>query len=196
MDRRVRKTKAEIKSALFKVAAMKGIENVSVQEIIVSADINRTTFYYHYKDKIDLIENIESETLEGLLQELVIPDQVKSFIDILYPPILASLEHVKRFEEIYTTLLSNKGITDFRWKMLNIIKFSVRKSIEQLQKNYNIEITIDKSFLENFIAGAHLSVILDWVNNGLDSEPNLIAKQLARVLTDGVYKEFSTDFVK
>ncbi|PEJ57652.1 hypothetical protein CN692_12025 [Bacillus sp. AFS002410] len=41
--------------------------------MINEADINRATFYYHYKDKLDLIEEVEFEILEGLIQDLVIP---------------------------------------------------------------------------------------------------------------------------
>ncbi|WP_373604986.1 TetR/AcrR family transcriptional regulator [Bacillus sp. AFS017336] len=55
------------------MASSKGFISGTVQEIINEADINRTTFYYHYKDKLDLIEEVEFEILEGLIQDLVIP---------------------------------------------------------------------------------------------------------------------------
>ncbi len=55
------------------MASRKGFQSVTVQEIINEVDINRATFYYHYKDKEDLIEEVEFEILEGLIQDLVIP---------------------------------------------------------------------------------------------------------------------------
>ncbi|NLP50409.1 TetR/AcrR family transcriptional regulator C-terminal domain-containing protein [Bacillus sp. RO1] len=190
MDRRIKKTRNEIKRALLEASTIKGIEHVTVQDIVDRADINRATFYYHYKDKKDLVERIESETLEGLIQNIHIKNvPFHSFADIVYPPILASLEHVKNFEEVYKILLSNNGISNFRWKMLETIKTSVRESFEPFQKK-NIEIINDKSYLVNFIAGAHLSVIIDWVNTGLEIEPKLLAKHMASMLTDGVTIKF------
>ncbi|MBO9128414.1 TetR/AcrR family transcriptional regulator [Bacillus sp. 165] len=186
MDRRIKKTKNEIKRALLEVSNMKGIEHVTVQDIVDRADINRKTFYYHYKDKKDLVECIISEALEGLIQNIHIPDDsFHSFADIVYYPILASLEHVKSFEDVYKVLLRNNGILSFQWKMLESIKISVRASFEPLQKN-NIEIITDKAYLENFIAGAHLAIIIDWVNNGMESEPTLLAQYMASVLTEGI----------
>ncbi|WP_411334238.1 TetR/AcrR family transcriptional regulator [Metabacillus indicus] len=190
MDRRIKKTKDEIKRALLEASTIKGIDHVTVQDIVDRADINRATFYYHYKDKRDLVERIESQTLEGLIQNIHIPNvPFNSFADIIYPPILASLEHVKNFEEVYKILLSNNGISNFRWKMLETIKISVSESFEPFQKK-NIEIINDKSYLVNFIAGAHLSVIIDWVNTGLESEPKILAKHMASMLTNGVTIKF------
>ncbi|BAC15308.1 transcriptional regulator (tetR-family) [Oceanobacillus iheyensis HTE831] len=190
MDRRIKKTRNEIKHALLELSSKKGINQVSVQNIVDHANINRATFYYHYKDKKDLVDKIEEETLEGLIQEIRLPDdQIKTFEDIVYHSILASLEHVKNCEDVYTILLSDNGIMNFRSKMLDTIKKSIRESFEPLEKK-NIKIINDKSYLVNFIAGAHLSVIIDWVNTGLDKEPTSLAKQMASILTEGVKVKF------
>ncbi|WP_431027038.1 TetR/AcrR family transcriptional regulator [Lysinibacillus sp. LZ02] len=191
MDRRIKKTKNEIKRALLEASNSKGIEQVTVQDIVDHADINRATFYYHYKDKKDLVASIENETLEGLIQNIRIQDgQFNSLEDIVYHPILATLEHVKSFEDVYKILLSSNGITNFCWKMLDTIKSSLSDNFELLKKK-NIVILNDKSYLVNFIAGAHLSVIIDWVNNGLESDPKILANHMAVILTNGVNVKFN-----
>lgn len=190
MDRRIKKTKNEIKRALLEASTNKGMEQVTVQDIIDRADINRATFYYHYRDKKDLITSIESETLEGLIQNICLPDdQFNSFEDIVYLPILKTLEHVKSFKDVYKILLSSNGSTNFYWKMLDTLKSSLSDNYELLQQK-NLEILNDKSYLVNFIAGAHLSIIIDWVNKDLDSEPQLLAKNMASILTNGVKVKF------
>lgn len=188
MDRRIIKTKIRIKDALFKFAVIKGMQNVSVQDIINEADINRATFYYHYKDKFDLLNEIVDETLEGLVNELVIPIQFKSFEDIIYPPVLALFEHVEKHAKVYKIILSNNGLPEIRWKMLDIIKQSVQNNIAQSQE-HRLEINLDKWFLENVVAGSLVALIVDWVENDLPNKPSFMAEQMALILTQGVYKK-------
>ncbi|MCA1060523.1 TetR/AcrR family transcriptional regulator [Rossellomorea aquimaris] len=188
MDRRIIKTKKSIKDALLTVSAVKGVGAVTVQDIINEANINRATFYYHYKDKVDLLQVIIEETLEGLAQELVVPVHVDSFADVVYPPIRSTFEHVKKYIEVYQITLSKKGIPEFRWEMLSIIKESVRDNIDQFKKNKH-DITVDSEFLVSYISGALVTLIIDWVERDLPESAELMAGQMARVLTDGVYKK-------
>ena len=53
VDRRVRKTKRQLRLALMKLMADKSIKDISVRELAAIADINRGTFYIHYKDVYD-----------------------------------------------------------------------------------------------------------------------------------------------
>ncbi len=55
--------------SLVSIALMEesGIEKVSVQSLTSRAGISRGTFYLHYRDKYDLLEQAERELLDGLL---------------------------------------------------------------------------------------------------------------------------------
>ncbi|MBO9131002.1 TetR/AcrR family transcriptional regulator [Bacillus sp. 165] len=188
MDRRISKTRKLIKDALFTVSSQKGIDAVTVQDIIDEANINRATFYYHYKDKLDLIESILHEMLEGLGQEILMPNEVNSFSDIVYPPILAVFEHVKKHRDIYKIVLSEKGLPDFPAKMVKELKESLGDNITLLQNN-KIEITVNKELLTNYISAALVSLIVEWVKNDLSNNPSDMANQITHVLTSGGYKE-------
>ena len=63
IDRRVRKTKKQLKQALTKLLMNKELKDVSVLELTELADINRGTFYLHYKDIYDLYDQTENEIL-------------------------------------------------------------------------------------------------------------------------------------
>ena len=60
VDRRVRKTKRQLRLALMKLMAEKSVKDISVRELAAIADINRGTFYIHYKDVYDLLSSLES----------------------------------------------------------------------------------------------------------------------------------------
>ncbi|MGW7410139.1 TetR/AcrR family transcriptional regulator [Streptomyces sp. NPDC054833] len=56
-DRRVRRTRRALLDALSALMAQKGYDAVTVADIIDRADVGRSTFYSHYTDKADLLED-------------------------------------------------------------------------------------------------------------------------------------------
>ena len=67
IDRRVRKTKRQLRQALMDLMSEKPSKSISVRELAERADINRGTFYIHYKDVSDLLQRLEDEMAERLI---------------------------------------------------------------------------------------------------------------------------------
>ena len=63
-DRRIRKTKNALKDGLIELMLEKSINDITVRELTEKVDLNRGTFYLHYKDIFDLLEKIEEELFE------------------------------------------------------------------------------------------------------------------------------------
>lgn len=63
-DKRVRKTKKNLKQTLIALLEQKPFEQLSVTEICEAASSSRITFYTHYKDKYDLVEEIFRDMVE------------------------------------------------------------------------------------------------------------------------------------
>src|SRR5512142_1370901 len=55
-DLRVQRTRKLIVEALIELTIEKGFAAVTVQDIVKRAGINRATFYRHYQDKFDLLD--------------------------------------------------------------------------------------------------------------------------------------------
>lgn len=72
MDRRSDKTKKLLENALIKLIIEKGFDRISIKDLTEEADINRGTFYIHYKDKYDLLELKEEEVLKEFKEIFVI----------------------------------------------------------------------------------------------------------------------------
>ena len=58
-DRRVRKTKARLREALVELLREKRVEEITVTELTRRADVNRGTFYCHYRDVHQMVEQLE-----------------------------------------------------------------------------------------------------------------------------------------
>ncbi|EEL70861.1 hypothetical protein IGA_00005 [Bacillus cereus HuA3-9] len=55
-DLRVARTKEAIRDALTELINEKGFDSITVKDITARANINRGTFYLHYRDKYDLFD--------------------------------------------------------------------------------------------------------------------------------------------
>jgi Transcriptional regulator len=55
-DPRVRRTRAMIRQSFIDLLAVKDFEDITVQDIVDRAELNRATFYNHYQDKYELLD--------------------------------------------------------------------------------------------------------------------------------------------
>ena len=70
VDRRVRKTKAQLREGLAHLMLEKSIKEITVKELVDEVDINRSTFYLHYADIYQMLQQIEEEALENITHML------------------------------------------------------------------------------------------------------------------------------
>lgn len=60
-DRRTNRTRRQLREALLALILQKGYDTLTIADITRYADLGRTTFYLHYKDKEDLLlESIDT----------------------------------------------------------------------------------------------------------------------------------------
>ena len=57
-DKRITKTKQGLKQTLIALAAEKPFEQITVTELCKAADVSRITFYAHYSDKYELVDEV------------------------------------------------------------------------------------------------------------------------------------------
>ncbi|HHU20332.1 MAG TPA: TetR/AcrR family transcriptional regulator [Bacilli bacterium] len=67
VDPRIARTTKMIMKSLRKLGRERGLNAITIKEITEAAQVNRTTFYYHYRDKNDLIEKTLMEDFEVYL---------------------------------------------------------------------------------------------------------------------------------
>ena len=62
-DKRIRRTKKLLRQALTRLMKEKDFGSITVTDVVREADINRGTFYAHYRDVYDLRERIEADMI-------------------------------------------------------------------------------------------------------------------------------------
>ena len=61
------KSKKLIKNAFSELLQKKDVDTITVTEIVTLAGINRGTFYAHYSNTVDVLEEIEKDVSEQIL---------------------------------------------------------------------------------------------------------------------------------
>ncbi|MCL4487277.1 MAG: TetR/AcrR family transcriptional regulator [Chloroflexi bacterium] len=119
VDPRVRRTDKLLQEALVELAAERGFDAITVGDIAERADVNRATFYRHYQDKYDLLDQIFAQAVEQFTSTLGPPGQVVQNIDPRNPPErwVRLFEHFREHERLYATLLGRKGSSWFSAKV-------------------------------------------------------------------------------
>ena len=67
-DRRVRKTKSQLKTGLAQLMREKSIREITVKELVDAVDINRSTFYLHYTDIYQMLQKIEEDAMQNITE--------------------------------------------------------------------------------------------------------------------------------
>ena len=63
LDRKTRYTRKALSDSLIELMRDRPFIKITIMDLCEKADVNRTTFYAHYRDSYDLLLQIEEETL-------------------------------------------------------------------------------------------------------------------------------------
>lgn len=175
-DPRVRRTRSLIVEALVHLTVQKGFAAVTVQDIVREAGINRATFYRHYQDKFDLVEQY-AKAVYHLADET--PDHGFSTgedaIQALIPGIVKVLEHVRQNAAFFRVMLGKNGDPAFATRIRMYIQERIRRSLPEEMPSANRSAEVGMAYISSGAVG----VILWWLEN----ETSYSAAEMAGILS-------------
>ncbi len=165
--------------ALIHLLQDKDIEYITIKELCKKAGVNRSTFYLHYENINDLVEEtatyINTKFANYFSEDSsVIIDKIKT----------APLEELILIEKKYLTpylnfIKENKKIFAAAFNNSNGMKVAYRYS--RLKKHILIPIlerfNVDKkeqNYLLNFYINGIMAIIKEWLKNGCQDDINVI----------------------
>lgn len=185
IDRRVRKTKQQLQDGFIYLRKQKDLKDITVKELCELTDLNRGTFYLHYKDIYDLSEQLE-ESLFVSFQEVLDKHSIASeneTIDSPEPLLRDILLLIKDNSEFCTMLLSDTGEIAFVNKLKKLVlDIAFKKCIDLFDFNKKEHFT----YSYNFILYGCIGIIESWLLNGLKEDPEEIAELASQMILDGI----------
>ena len=180
-DHRIRVTKKIIKDAFLALLKDKPIKDISVKELCASADINRSTFYFHYLDVYDLLEKVEQEMLDDLNR--LLNNSSYDLIALSNSIYLEIFNFISRHIEMCEILLVKNSDPTFMKKIFDL-------GHEKFVKvTLLVNPKVDKEKLEYFysdILYGYLGIISRWIENGMKESVKEIAEIARQITTEGI----------
>lgn len=107
-NRRVRFTRSALREALIDLILEKPLVSITVKDICARADINRSTFYLHFKDVTDILRTTEDEIIEHT------PTHKRKFRDLqeiegFFIDFLEQIRNNPRIMKVIQVLCSEQG---------------------------------------------------------------------------------------
>ena len=120
-DRRIRKTQRAIIKATVKLLDTVPINKLTINEICSLADVSRSTFYLHYYDATDVIDQVHNEIIASISNVL---DKFDYATILVNPePFLRQIfDFVSGDLELYVSLLQNNFHSDFRRRLKGMLE--------------------------------------------------------------------------
>lgn len=195
-DRRVLRTRRQLREALITLILEKGYDTVKVEDITDRADLGRTTFYLHYRDKEELLlDSIE-----------VIADELKARIGInalensagnqaTIPiterggaGILMVMRHAAANSTLYRIILNGGAAAHVLNHIRTLLADTARQVIEYRLQQFQppVVLTVPMDVICAFFASSLLGFITWWLDNALPYTPEEMADYFANIFFNGL----------
>jgi AcrR family transcriptional regulator len=174
-DRRVRRTLQSLRDALLALMVEKGYGAVTVQDILDRANVGRSTFYSHFRDKEELLAH-GLELLRAELAEVQQKARATGGSEPAFAFTLALFEHVHSHRALYKAVAGHQSgvlvLREFQRMFARLVRhelmpFAPRDS----EAKYLLDLTIAS------LAASLLAVIAEW----LDRYPRISPAEVNRI---------------
>jgi len=168
-------TKLALANSLKGLMVKTAFNKISVSDIVDNCGLTRQAFYYHFRDKYDLMNWIYYTETACFMNSY---NKVEHWLDGLTD----LCNYMRRNKTFYINALNTSGQNSFQEYLHDYIRdisISVIESIE------NTEFEEEKwGFIVEFISTAFVGLIVRWANNGMKDDPAEYAIKM-RSLFDG-----------
>ena len=151
-------TKKALAASLKNMLANKPLDKIKITDITEDCEVNRQTFYYHFKDIYDLLEWVYTNEATRAIGDK------KTY---------------STWQEGFTSIF--KYILDSKEFVLNTYNSVSREYLERYLYN-------DKSFIADFYKYAFVGLVLDWIKRGMKEKPEYIIEKLNILISGNIEK--------
>lgn len=178
-------TKESLAEALASLLKDRTLDQITVKDITDYCDVNRQTFYYHFKDVYDVLEWIYKNKLEKASIEMFsLEEWYEGFVFFFN----ALLEQRDLFMNAYTSLGEDLDV---------YLVERTRFTVAQYAKKHYSHISIKKSdfdFVVDVYTAMFVKLIKDWFDQGMVESYEHVLKQFYTLMhgsMDFAFRQFT-----
>lgn len=182
-DRRIQRTKQLLREALVSLILERRYETITVQDILDRANVGRSTFYAHFRDKEELLLSGFYELEHDLHAH--IREEVEEQKEAGTLSCLSLFQHAESNHRFYKAMVGSKGIEIVVKTGTEYIRIYLREQINQLGSNSN-EPVVPIPVLVNTLTGALMSLLRWWLDNDMPHSPEQMDDMFRQMAMPGV----------
>ncbi|MCM1053122.1 MAG: TetR/AcrR family transcriptional regulator [Ruminococcus sp.] len=160
-DLRILKTKNNLYQTLENLLKEKPFEEIKVSDICNAALINRSTFYAHYNDKYELLEEFFNTLKSNLSNELNKNTNIKNSKEYYLELIKLLLDHIESKIDTYKAIMINNRNSITMDIFYEAIYKDIIKQIDEISNSINNK--IPSKIISDFYLGAVVNVCMEWI---------------------------------
>lgn len=167
-------TKRALAASLKKLLLKKTLDKITVIDIVEDCEVNRQTFYYHFKDIYDLVEWIcLDEASRALNGKKTYDTWQQGFLQIFD----AVLENKPFIMNVYHSV-SREQVENYLYQVTYGLLIGV---VEERATGMNVR-QEDKEFIAHFYKYAFVGLMLDWIRGGMKADPKKLVSRLSLLI--------------
>jgi AcrR family transcriptional regulator len=159
-DRRVRRTRDRLQAALIPLILEKGYDAVTIQDLLDRADVGRTTFYAHYRDKDDLLVDGLGQ-LRAFLREHQRAALARAGDDRVLGFSRAMFEHADERRALFRAIVGRRAGTIVMHHVRRLFADLVREDVAALAPK-GAQVPLD--VLIEYTVGSLTSILTWWLD--------------------------------
>lgn len=175
-NKRSRNTDEAIIRAFYTVLLQKKrtVSKVTVREICEEAGINRSTFYAHYRDAFDVLEQVEAHMAKNLTEAFLQKIDAGGHIDECFESLFAFVKEYRDFYAIYLNETRTSGL-------IGLAREAYMDRLKNLSwKELGFASPEEFGYHEDFYLAGMSAMIRRWVNTGCRESPREMCEILGR----------------
>lgn len=181
-NRSVQRTQALLKSGLTELMMTKPVQNITVRELTDYVNLNRGTFYLHYKDIQNLLENMENDMLDEFV-EITNSHQPQDMKGKPFPLICDLYKFLGKNAEFVKLVLVTNQEHNFKERLKEIIqKRCMNDWIEVFDK---ADSKLSEIYSSYVLSGC-IGIIENWIQNGTRQSPEELARYTEDIMLNGL----------
>jgi AcrR family transcriptional regulator len=160
-----------LRQALIALLEERGFDSITVNDLCDRADLNRGTFYNHFRDKENLLAVLEDEVMADIaalqerMQRISLADMLAYRVAGTPLPLLVDLfDYLREQSDFLHAVLGPGGDARFAPRLREAVCENLVQNI--LHEKYRTNPTAFVDYYVAFYASAYLGIITRWIERG------------------------------
>ncbi|MGI5977247.1 MAG: TetR/AcrR family transcriptional regulator [Candidatus Limivicinus sp.] len=164
----------------MKLLNEKPLKQITIRDIVDDCGVNRNTFYYHFHDIPDLIDDIIRRSTGSIIAE---NPQINSIEECLNAIVALSLENHRAILHVYRSV--NRDLFEqYQWRICN---YAVSSYLGGVLKDKKIS-EEDRRVLFTYATCLSFGLVIGWLESGMKEDIHKLIHRICELKQGGLEK--------